>query len=71
MAAHLYMITREESILEKIVKFYNGALDHSIYHKMAGIEITRRLIGLAQLPLNRTLYEKKVMLDFAHKLITS
>jgi 5-methylthioribose kinase len=36
-----------------------------------GIEIIRRLIGLAQLPIKRSLMEKKELLNFAEELILS
>ena len=34
-----------------------------------GIEIIRRLIGLAQLPIKRTLKQKKNLLNLANNLI--
>jgi 5-methylthioribose kinase len=64
------MITQDESLLPKIIDIYPQPIDIALYSKMTGIEIFRRIIGLAQLPLNRTLDEKKDMLAFAHKLIT-
>jgi 5-methylthioribose kinase len=36
---------------------------------VAGIEIIRRLIGLAQLPLQRSIEEKDYLLQHARKMI--
>jgi 5-methylthioribose kinase len=69
MAAHIYMITHDHNILTKLNTWYGLKIDQKLCTKMIGIEVMRRLIGLAQLPLNRTLDEKKEMLAFAHKLI--
>lgn len=70
MAGHLIMTTMERSVLDLILDHYNGKADQEIVNQVAGIEIMRRLIGLAQLPLNRSLDEKEHLLEEARKLIT-
>ena len=40
-------------------------LDDSLLQGWAGIEIIRRLLGVAQLPLDRSLEEKRRLLDWA------
>ena len=44
-------------------------VDIKLIQQVAGIEIIRRLIGIAQLPLNRTLQEKETLLKMAKKMI--
>jgi len=69
MAAHLIMATGKKKYLSRIHSQYNGKADKKLMSQVAGIEIMRRLIGLAQLPLNRTIEEKKSLLKKAHKMI--
>ncbi len=69
MVAHLIMATMEVEKLDLVSQLYRGAIDKKLMSQVAGIEIMRRLIGLAQLPLERTLDEKDFLLRTAHKLI--
>lgn len=69
MAAHLIIATSESSYLDLVLKKYQGVIDKKWVHQIAGIEIMRRLIGLAQLPLERTLQEKEYLLQMARKMI--
>jgi 5-methylthioribose kinase len=69
MAAHLIMATGKDSYLSEIHDQYEGAANKNLMSQIAGIEIMRRLIGLAQLPLKRTIEEKKSLLKKAHKMI--
>lgn len=69
MAAHLIMATGKKSYLTQIHGRYQGEADKKLMGQVAGIEIIRRLIGLAQLPLERTLDEKAKLLKKARKLI--
>lgn len=71
MAAHLIMATGKLTILDLILKEYRGRASFELTHQVAGIEIMRRLIGLAQLPLQRSLKEKEQLLDTAQKLVLS
>lgn len=71
MSAHIIIATHDPSYLDKIIALYAGELQTSDLRRMTGIEIFRRLIGLAQLPLTRSLEEKKELLDIAKQLVLS
>ncbi|KKO04812.1 hypothetical protein LCGC14_0081240 [marine sediment metagenome] len=71
MAAHLIIATHNISYIEKIETSYPSKIDSELLQNIAGIEIMRRLIGLAQLPINRTLLEKAELLTMAKNLILS
>lgn len=69
MAAHAIMATSEKKYLKTILSSYPGTATPELVSQVAGIEIMRRLIGLAQLPLERTLEEKDYLLRTAKQLI--
>ena len=69
MAAHLIMATGKKSHLNQIYDRYQGTADKQLMSQVAGIEIVRRLVGLAQLPLERDIKEKRKLLKKARKLI--
>ncbi len=69
MAAHLILATHQNRYLDTVLQHYKGQANKNRVAQMAGIEILRRIIGLAQLPLERTLDEKKSLLHMAHKMI--
>ncbi len=71
MAAHIIMATSDESYLDTIFDLYPIQVNKSLLKKVAGIEIMRRLIGLAQLSLQRTIAEKQYLLELARKMILS
>ena len=71
MAAHLVMATGKKKFLKRIEDLYSGTVNTKLMAQVAGIEIMRRLIGLAQLPLERTIEEKKSLLKKAYKMIMS
>ncbi|WP_366182845.1 phosphotransferase [Flavobacterium ovatum] len=69
--AHLYLSGQKEDLIALVADKYEGfeQLNRSILNGFVGTEIMRRLIGLAQLPLEMNLERKKTLLDFASKLI--
>lgn len=69
MAAHLILATSKKKYLKKIQSIYDGNIDEKLMAQVAGIEMMRRLIGLAQLPLERTIEEKTKLLKKAYKMI--
>ncbi len=69
MAAHLIMASMKEELLENILQSYSIPHQELLVRQMAGLEILRRIIGLAQLPLSRTLEEKVYLLSIAKKLL--
>lgn len=70
MAGHLLIATHDKTYMDRILELYGNTVDRKLVKRMAGIEIMRRIIGLAQLPLQRTLSEKETLLKLAYKLIT-
>ena len=72
MMAHLKMAQVEESLLKKVLQLYQRpqGFDNQLLLGFCGVEIMRRVIGLAQLPLDLTLSEKSDLLNFALQLIT-
>jgi len=69
MTAHLLMATMDASSLATVMKLYKEEANNNLVSQVAGIEIMRRLIGLAQLPLQRTIEEKDYLLQLARKMI--
>ena len=69
MAAHMILSTHGKEILSHIVEYYKHPMDNELVSRIAGIEIMRRLIGLAQLPLERTISEKEELLELARQLV--
>lgn len=69
MAAHVTMATMEIKMIDKIIEKYPNSINSTLLKKVTGIEIMRRIIGLAQLPLERSLKEKEYLLKIAYQLI--
>jgi len=65
MGAHLMMATHDTKSIEKIILLYPDQVAEKKVYQYAGVEIMRRLIGLAQLPLKRSLEEKAHLLEVA------
>lgn len=71
MSAHLIMANENPTAVDTIFNQYTGEADKKLMNQVAGIEIMRRLIGLAQLPLKRSIEEKANLLKTARKMILS
>lgn len=71
MIAHLHLAEQSKTMVDVALDSYGSInhVDHDILNQFIGIEIMRRLIGLAQLPLQRTLQEKQELLSLARTLI--
>ncbi|QDO95477.1 phosphotransferase [Formosa sediminum] len=69
--AHLYISKQPESIIDLVQSTYSDykSLNQSLLNGFIGIEIMRRLIGLAQLPLQMNLKDKAKLLEFAYQSI--
>jgi 5-methylthioribose kinase len=69
--AHLYMAQQPESVIENVNEFYRKSdeFDNRLFNQFTGVEIMRRIIGLAQLPLDLTLKEKEELLVKAYSLL--
>lgn len=69
LVAHLRLSGQPEKSKERIIKRYGAALDHRLLDQIVGIEIMRRLIGVAQLPLKIGLEDKAMLLADARDLV--
>ncbi|QDT68485.1 Methylthioribose kinase [Planctomycetes bacterium MalM25] len=64
--AHLFLANQEEATGQATIKGYKPppGFDHRMAFAFCGVEIMRRLLGVAQLPINLTLDEKRRHLLF-------
>ncbi len=69
MTAHLILASLDDGYLPTICNKYERSIDQNLVSQIAGIEIMRRLIGLAQLPLKRSLEEKDYLLQIARRML--
>ncbi|MCB0846044.1 MAG: phosphotransferase [Bacteroidetes bacterium] len=71
MVAHMHLAQQPEIVVGKIAASYDEPeyFDPILTEKLTGVEVMRRLIGLAQLPLVLTLEEKEELLERAYKWI--
>jgi 5-methylthioribose kinase len=71
MIAHLKLAQQTSGLMKDLFVYYHfdSRFDGSLFTKFAGMEMIRRLIGLAQLPLDLTLKERLDMLDEAYELV--
>lgn len=71
MIAHLYLSNHDESAAKSVLDEYSmkSHLDMGLLNQFVGVEIMRRLIGLAQLPLKADLAFKETLLEKAYKLL--
>lgn len=69
--AHLYLSQQKQSGIDNVRQYYEGysELNTAILDGFIGVEIMRRTIGLAQLPLKMDLKTKNDLLQFACNLI--
>jgi len=71
MIAHLMIAQQPLSTLEAILTNYERPphFDDTLRRQFTGVEIMRRLIGLAQLRLSLSLEQKQQLLEEAHRMI--
>lgn len=72
MLAHLKMAQQAEDTLQQVLQSYEQAegFDQNLMWAFAGVEMMRRIMGIAQLPLSLTLAEKESLLQEAALMIT-
>jgi 5-methylthioribose kinase len=70
LIAHLRLSCQAVSATNRLIKHYDHPIDMALARRIAGIEIMRRLIGVAQLPLEINLAAKVALLQEAHMLVT-
>lgn len=73
MMAHLIMTRHDDALLNSVYTHYHSkeVVNKALLQQFIGIEIMRRLIGLAQLPLALDIAAKKELLQHARELILS
>jgi 5-methylthioribose kinase len=69
MIAHLILAGQPSTLVTRVREAMPVAYDHGLTLRFAGVEIMRRLIGVAQLPLEASLYQKQAWLDRARELV--
>ncbi len=71
LVANFKIARRSDQWLNNLILSYDPPLEFNMNHMwpIACMEVIRRLIGLAQLPTDLSLDEKKIMLDWAHDLL--
>ena len=73
MTAHLFMSGLEMKEIKELLSIYRKRtdFDQSLFCGFCGTEMLRRIIGLAQLPLELDLDEKEKLINLAKSLILS
>lgn len=69
LAAHLQLSSQPISHTHRLLERYGRPFDRALLDQITGIEIMRRLIGVAQLPLEIDLSRKIELLDLARTLV--
>ena len=69
MTAHLMMAKQSEETTKTVYAAYGRVQNPALVDYFTGVEIMRRLIGLAQLPLTLSLLDKEELLEQAYELI--
>lgn len=71
LVAHLMMAEQPADLVEGVMDTYQApsVFDRRLMDQFTGVEILRRLIGLAQLPLSLSLEKKKTLMDQASALL--
>ena len=67
--AHLDLGKQSEVSKEAVISNYNQPIDQQLVNQYRGVEILRRLIGIAQLPVKFSLSQKSDLLNKAKALI--
>ena len=70
LLAHLHLSDESARLRERAIDAYRGSeRTQTLARAFAGVEIMRRLIGVAQLPLSHGLDEKRELLELSRKLV--
>ncbi len=69
LIAHMMLSRQPVALCDHLIARYAAPLDRTTLDRIAGIEILRRLLGVAQLPLPYGLPEKVALLSTARDLI--
>ena len=69
LLAHLHLAQQPTELIAQVLQEYHASLDDALTWKFAGVEIMRRLLGVAQLPLECDLPEKARLLALSREWI--
>lgn len=71
LLAHLHLAGQDSTMTEAVLRDYAAApgFSSALARRYAGVEILRRLLGLAQLPLSIDLSAKQALIDTARGLL--
>ncbi len=69
LLAHLHLAQQPSALIAQALQRYEARLDEALVWKFAGVEIMRRLLGVAQLPLDAGLPEKARLLALSREWI--
>lgn len=69
LLAHLHLAQQPAGLIAQALQEYGAPLDKALTWKFAGVEIMRRLLGVAQLPLSYGLPEKAHLLALSRAWI--
>lgn len=69
--AHLKLAAQPQDAIQFVLENYAGNLDEKLLFGFTGVEVMRRLLGMAQLPLRFSLQEKQRLLEEARDMILS
>ncbi|MEM7492579.1 MAG: phosphotransferase [Pseudomonadota bacterium] len=69
LSAHLRLSGQPETHVDRLISTYDRPLNRALLDQISGIEMMRRLMGVAQLPLEIGLDEKTALLDEARRLV--
>ena len=69
LAAHSILINQNKIVFSIIKEIYPNDIDAELLAQTTGIEIMRRLIGIAQLDVSLSIKEKENLLQLAYNLI--
>lgn len=71
LMAHLYLAEFEDNMIKSMLQSYGQKREYNLMllNKYTGVEILRRILGLAQLPLPKNLERKEALCEMAVDLI--
>jgi 5-methylthioribose kinase len=71
MIGHLYITRHSDAFINELITYYHSKnhLDTSLVYAFAGIEILRRIMGLAQLPIKLNLSEREALLALGASMV--
>ncbi len=72
MIGHIFIITKDLQLCDELINQYPSSdIDRNLVKSFAGVEIIRRIIGVAQLPMKDSIHGKKLLLAQAEEWVLS